>query len=315
MSKKEYKDLKYEVKKGLELLWFLGGYIAFLMLGATIIFTKNIEYGFLISIISYTIIGSFVIIGIKEKFGSDYEVIRAYENAVLHSKKHQFENEYKWSDLTYTKIKKHHTIPMGKYRCRYLIKDVYSFYKDEKKLFNVSNIEDKSFIKFIEELIATNVLKEKKVIFNCEEVLEIKPDKSKKMSLDIEMYGVMAFWLILLFAALFAPFNGMWTLLLLYTIALLFQYRYFKHEYEQLKQKMYVVKDKGFYIVKNEQNVFYKFNEIDKAETECYLVPESVDNKLRIYKDNQELIILTNLSDGFYDFIDILKERRIIKEN
>lgn len=314
--KKKDEELRYEVKKGTQLFWFLCGYIVFMVSIAAILFSKNLEYGFLISVIFYTIMGIYTILAITEKFGSDYEIIRAYDDVVLHIKKNQFENRYKWAELTYKKINKHYEIPIGKYTRKHLMKTEYSFYKDGQIVFKVSDIDVKpfiDFIEFIEEQISLGTLKEEKLIFNNEEVLEIKTDKSQYFSLGLEVFVTVAFWLIFLFATLFTPFEGMGWLLFIYTLVLLFQTSYFKREYKQLHQLVYVVKEYGFYIIKGEENTFYKFNELDEAEVEYYYASAQIANKLIIYKDNKELIVLTNSNEGFYEFLEILKENGILK--
>ena len=89
---------------------------------------------------------------------------------------------------------------------------------------------------------------------------------------------------------------------------------YFKREFIQFKQRVYVVKDKGFYILKEGKKTFYKFNGIDKAEVEYYMSYADIECAMTIRnKSNEEIIVLTNSNVGFYEFIDVLKEINKVK--
>lgn len=303
--------LKRIIKRGTQLLWLYGGIVIFFICSILVVVSQMLELGIVGIIISTIAMVFFIIWGIINKFGASNEVFRIYEDSIIYIKKHEGEKKYLWKELTYKKERIHYII----YRHTHVMKTKYSFFKDGKLLFVIDDKEDFNTLKFVEEkLIKTGILKEEKTIIDGEEVLEVKPNKS----ILIDMFALIITSIFLLVFAIVGASLGKkgdyGFTLFIYIISLPFQIMYFKREFIQFKQRVYVVKDKGFYILREAKKTFYKFNEIDKAEVEYYMSYADIECAMTIRnKSNEEIIVLTNSNIGFYEFLDVLKEINKVK--
>ena len=303
--------LKRIIKRGTQLLWLYGGIVIFFIYSILVVVSQMLELGIVGIIISTIAMVFFIIWGIINKFGASNEVFRIYEDSIIYIKKHEGEKKYLWKELTYKKERIHYII----YRHTHVMKTKYSFFKDGKLLFVIDDKEDFNTLKFVEEkLIKTGILKEEKTIIDGEEVLEVKPNKS----ILIDMFALIITSIFLLVFAIVGASLGKkgdyGFTLFIYIISLPFQIMYFKREFIQFKQRVYVVKDKGFYTLREGKKTFYKFNEIDKAEVEYYMSYADIECAMTIRnKSNEEIIVLTNSNVGFYEFLDVLKEINKVK--
>ena len=90
--------------------------------------------------------------------------------------------------------------------------------------------------------------------------------------------------------------------------------KWYRRELIQYNRKVYVVKDKGFYILTKDEKKFYKFSEIDTVEVESYFARDDIEYVMTIYNnDNEKIIVLTNSNFGFYEFLDMLKDMNKVK--
>ncbi len=304
-------ELKRVIKRGAQLLWLYGGIVIFFICSILVVVSQMLELGIVGIIISTIAMILFIIWGIIDKFGTDNEIFRIYEDSIIYIKKHEGEKKYLWNELTYKKERIHYYI----YRHNHAMKTKYSFFKNGKILFAIDDKEDFETLKFVDEnLIKTGILKVEKKIIDGEEVLEVKPNKS----ILIDLFALIITSLFILVFAIVEVALGKkgdyGFTLFIYIISLPFQIMYFKREFIQFKQRVYVVKDKGFYILKEGKKIFYKFNEIDKAEVEYYMSYADIECAMTIRnKSNEEIIVLTNSNVGFYEFIDVLKEINKVK--
>lgn len=304
-------ELKRVIKRGAQLLWLYGGIVIFFICSILVVVSQMLELGIVGIIISTIAMILFIIWGIIDKFGTDNEIFRIYEDSIIYIKKHEGEKKYLWNELTYKKERIHYYI----YKHNHAMKTKYSFFKNGKILFSIDDKEDFQTLKFVDEnLIKTGILKVEKKIIDGEEVLEVKPNKS----ILIDLFALIITSLFILVFAIVEVSLGKkgdyGFTLFIYIISLPFQIMYFKREFIQFKQRVYVVKDKGFYILKEGKKTFYKFNEIDKAEVEYYMSYADIECAMTIRnKSNEEIIVLTNSNVGFYEFIDVLKEINKVK--
>ena len=309
MHKKDM-ELRYVIKRGTQLLWLYGAMVVIFFCGIILLVSQMLEFESFGIIVTFMLMIIFAVAGILNKFGCDNEIFKIYDNFIVYTKKYEEEMKYFWEDITYKKERVHFIISRNKH----IIKTHYTFFKNENKLFVINDREDRDKLKFInEKLINTGILKEHKTIVDGEEVLEVRPNKS----LLIDLFAVIVSSLFLLAFALVGVLfeNGDHGFTLaIYIISIPFQMKWYRRELIQYNRKVYVVKDKGFYILTKDEKKFYKFSEIDTVEVESYFARDDIDYVMTIYNnDNEKIIVLTNSNFGFYEFLDMLKDMNKVK--
>lgn len=239
-----------------------------------------------------------------------YETWLKVNNDGIKYIKNKLETLYSFEELLVKKENRKYfkSISYGSPYCRRLgIRTEYDFFKDGQYLFTLDETNHKEVIDFLKDKIKID-----DGFINGEKIIELKPKIGDIASyigaILITILGIIGF--ILISNILKEDFKIMFVVL---GIAVILELYYMIREIKQFNQKVCWIKDKGFYVEKKGIKNFYKFNEIDRGETECYFVQETVDHTIRLYKNNENILELTNSSQGFYDFLEELKIRKIIE--
>ena len=222
-----------------------------------------------------------------------------------------------WKEISYTVEKKSYEIYYSsKGKIEYALKEIYKFYKGEEFLFCLDTSIDKDeIIKSIKvNFIDTNTIKKIIKYIDGQETIELRYIKGALTGyiMLVIMY-IAAFIMIGLLKSLDLEIDFKWAIPTIIVLSVPLAIISIIKEIAQKNTKVYLIKGNGIGIEKGGQQLFYSFKEIDEGVTECYLCKETVDNKIRLYKDNKKILEVTNSYSGFYEFLDELKLERIIK--
>ena len=223
-----------------------------------------------------------------------------------------------WESVSYAVEQKHYvsrTSSRGR-AVAYALKKVYKFYNGDKFLFYIDTyFENKEILNSIKEnFIDTKIIKEKKDYVDGQEVIKLSYNNNTIIEIIVI---ILCYILVGVMIAIMSSWDykieGPMTVAAIMIMSIPFAYFYIKTELNQKNQKVFLIKGKGIQIEKAGKKTFYKFSEIDEGVAECYILEETVDNKIRLYKNKEKILVVTNSNNGFYEFLDELKSERIIK--
>lgn len=282
--------------------------LAILFLGISIYFGIMLENIILIPIIIILCIFSlyYILKYVNEKILiSEYGI--EYSNFLKNTK------EFSWSELSFKKIKKHYQIGNSKsmYYRRYEIREEYKLFFEGKQIINLTKEDLYGHPKELLDIAIKNKkIQEEKDIFEGEETFKLKT-KLFPFCFNLFVVIYLIINLIPITIGLFIDFAL--EILLVYGMLLFIALYYLYLTIEegiQLLQKVYYIKDKGFYKVFLGKKEYYDFKEIDRVKTKKYRCLEStIEYKIELYKEKKKILTLKNSKIGFYNFFDEIKNK------
>ena len=225
------------------------------------------------------------------------------------------ENVCSWDKISYKRLKKRvpkKTISGSHYRRKCEIKNEYTFFEEGRKLFILKEEEFLPAAKAIfESAVRNNKVKEDKKIVNGEEVIELKPSLTLLFGY-LFILALLSFLVIVIFVGLSESFHE--EIFFVNLIFVAFDIYYLVcviKELEQIVQKVYFVKNHGFYKVVFGNSDYYDFIDIDRCTLKRYLSDPDTEYKAVLYQNDEKILTITNSNSGFYDFIDEIRNKEI----
>lgn len=225
------------------------------------------------------------------------------------------ENICSWENISYKRLKKR--VPKksisGSYsRRKCEIKNEYTFSSEGRKLFILKEEEFLPAAKAVlESAVRNNKVKEDKKIVNGEEVIELKPSLTLLFGY-LFIFVLLSFLVIVIFAGLASSFQE--EIFFVNLIFVAFDIYYLIcviKELEQIVQKVYFVENQGFYKVVFGNREYYDFKDIDSCIFKRYLSDPDTEYKAILYKNDEKILTITNSNNGFYDFIDEIRNKEM----